>query len=220
MLILKLQRKAYLLIADQFEELFRFKRSGKDDLTFNEAEAYVNLLVQAVRQTEVPVYMVMTMRSDFIGDCSQFQELTALINESNYLIPRMSRDDMKSAVTGPVAVGGAKIDPLLTQTLLNEIGDNPDQLPILQHSLMRTWEYWRTLGDFDRPLGLSDYDSIGRMEKALSEHANEAYDELDEEGKRICESLFKTLTEKGADNRGIRHPTRVEVIAEIAKIYS
>jgi WD40 repeat protein/energy-coupling factor transporter ATP-binding protein EcfA2 len=210
-------KESILLIADQFEELFRFKRSGKDDLTFNEAEAYVNLLVQAVRQTEVPLYLVMTMRSDFIGDCSQFQELTALINESNYLIPRMSRDDMKSAVTGPVAVGGAKIDPLLTQTLLNEIGDNPDQLPILQHSLMRTWEYWRTLGDFDRPLGLGDYDSIGRMEKALSEHANEAYDELDEEGKRICESLFKTLTEKGADNRGIRHPTRVEVIAEIAK---
>jgi WD40 repeat protein/energy-coupling factor transporter ATP-binding protein EcfA2 len=210
-------KESVLLIADQFEELFRFKRSGKDDLTFNEAEAYVNLLVQSVRQSEVPIYMVMTMRSDFIGDCSQFQELTALINESNYLIPRMSRDDMKSAVTGPVAVGGANIDPLLTQTLLNEIGDNPDQLPILQHSLMRTWDYWRSLGDFDRPLGLNDYDAIGRMEKALSEHANEAYDELDEEGKRICESLFKTLTEKGADNRGIRHPTRVEVIAEIAK---
>ena len=210
-------KESVLLIADQFEELFRFKRSGKGDLSFNEAEAYVNLLVQAVRQTEVPIYMVMTMRSDFIGDCSQFQELTALINESNYLIPRMSRDDMKSAVTGPVAVGGAKIDPLLTQTLLNEIGDNPDQLPILQHSLMRTWDYWRTLGDFERPLGLADYDSIGRMEKALSEHANETYDELDEEGKKICESLFKTLTEKGADNRGIRHPTRVEVIAEIAK---
>jgi WD40 repeat protein/energy-coupling factor transporter ATP-binding protein EcfA2 len=212
-----ISKESILLIADQFEELFRFKRSGKDDLSFNEAEAYVNLLVQAVRQSEVPIYMVLTMRSDFIGDCSQFQELTALINESNYLIPRMSRDDMKSAVTGPVSVGGAKIDPLLTQTLLNEIGDNPDQLPILQHSLMRTWDYWKTLGDFDRPLNLTDYDSIGRMEKALSEHANEAYDELDEEGKRICESLFKTLTEKGADNRGIRHPTRVEVIAEIAK---
>lgn len=209
--------ESVLLIADQFEELFRFKRSGKDDLTFNEAEAYVNLLVQAVRQSEVPVYLVMTMRSDFIGDCSQFQELTNLINESNYLIPRMTRDDMKSAITGPVAVGGAKIDPLLVQTLLNDIGDNPDQLPILQHSLMRTWEYWKNLGDYSRPIGMADYEAIGKMEKALSEHANEAFDELDEEGKRVCESIFKTLTEKGTDNRGIRHPTRVEILAEIAK---
>jgi WD40 repeat protein len=214
------QRKnneSFLIIVDQFEELFRYKKSGKDDLTFNEAESYVKLLVEAVKQSEVPIYMVLTMRSDFIGDCSQFQELTALINESNYLIPRMSRNDMKKAVTGPVAVGGASIDPLLVQTLLNEIGDNPDQLPILQHALMRTWEYWMNQGNISRPLSMADYEAIGKMEKALSEHANEAYDELDEEGKRICESMFKTLTEKGSDNRGIRHPTRIEVIAEISK---
>ena len=76
-----------LLMVDQFEELFRFKKSRRDAVSFNESEAYVKLLVEAVRQSEVPVYMVLTMRSDFIGDCSQFQELTSLINESNYLIP-------------------------------------------------------------------------------------------------------------------------------------
>jgi len=205
-----------LLLVDQFEELFRYKASREDVSTINESESFVSLLVEAVRQTDVPVYIVLTMRSDFIGDCSQFQELTDLINNSNYLVPQMTRDDFREAIMGPVAVGGAKIEPMLVQQLLNEVGDNPDQLPILQHAMMRTWEYWKKLNDPKKPIGLSDYEAIGKMEKALSEHANEAFDELTQEGKRTCESLFKTLTEKGGDNRGIRHPTRVEVIAAIA----
>ena len=206
-----------LLMVDQFEELFRFKRLTRSEASFNESESFVKLLVEAVRQTKVPVYIVLTMRSDFIGECSQFQDLTKLINQSNYLIPQMTRDDFRSAITGPVAVGNATIDPNLVQQLLNEVGDNPDQLPILQHALMRTWEYWLEQNDPDRPLSLADYDEVGRMEKALSEHANEAFDELTPAEKQICEYMFKTLTEKGGDNLGVRQPTRLDTISVISK---
>ena len=206
-----------LLMVDQFEELFRFKRSRRDESSFNESEAYVKLLVGAINQTELPIYMVLTMRSDFIGECSQFQDLTGLINRSNYLIPQMTRDDFRDAVTGPVAVGKATIDPNLVQQLLNDVGDNPDQLPILQHAMMRTWDYWLQQRDMGRQIALSDYNAVGRMEKALSEHANEAFEELSAREKEICENMFKTLTDKGGDNIGIRRPTRVEVIAEIAR---
>jgi len=68
-----------LLMVDQFEELFRYKRLTKTEASFNESESFVKLLVEAVRQTRVPVYIVLTMRSDFIGECSQFQELTKRI---------------------------------------------------------------------------------------------------------------------------------------------
>lgn len=206
-----------LVIIDQFEELFRYKSSKNDQSTYNESEAFVKLLVAANQAKDVPVYIVLTMRSDFIGECSQFHELTELINDSNYLVPQMTRNDFKRAIEGPVAVGGASIDTQLVQQLLNEVGDNPDQLPILQHALMRTWNYWTDHSDTEQAISIADYEAIGKMEKALSEHANEAFDELDEEDKWICESMFKTITEKGNDNRGIRHPTSVADIASIAK---
>ncbi len=214
------EKENILIIIDQFEELFRYKSSRKDQSTYNESEAFVKLLVNADKTPDIPVYIVLTMRSDFIGECSQFHELTELINDSNYLVPQMTRDDFKRAIEGPVAVGGAKIETQLVQQLLNEVGDNPDQLPILQHALMRTWNYWMEHSDRNQPINISDYEAIGRMEKALSEHANEAYDELSDDQKRICESLFKTITEKGNDNRGIRHPTSIMDIASISKTTS
>lgn len=208
----------YLILVDQFEELFRF-RDSTDPNSVNETLAFVNMLMEAVNYEDSPIYVAITMRSDFIGDCAQFPELTRKINDSHYLIPQMTRDQKRRAIEGPVAVGNAKITPRLTQQLLNDLGDNPDQLPILQHALMRTWSYWARYRDYEEePLDLKHYEAIGTMKEALSMHANEAYDELDEEQQRICEILFKAITEKRGENFGIRRPTRLGEIASIADV--
>jgi WD40 repeat protein/energy-coupling factor transporter ATP-binding protein EcfA2 len=208
----------YLILVDQFEELFRFKDST-DPNSVNESLAFINLLMEAVNYEDSPIYVAITMRSDFIGDCAQFPELTRKINDSHYLIPQMTRDQKRRAIEGPVAVGNARIASRLTQQLLNDLGDNPDQLPILQHALMRTWSYWARYRDFeDELLDLKHYEAIGTMSEALSMHANEAYDELDEDQKRICEVMFKAITEKRGENFGIRRPTRLNEIASIADV--
>jgi energy-coupling factor transporter ATP-binding protein EcfA2 len=206
----------YLILVDQFEELFRFKDST-DPNSVNETLAFVNLLIEAINYPDSPIYVAITMRSDFIGDCAQFPELTRKINDSHYLIPQLTRDQKRRAIEGPVAVGGAKITPRLVQQLLNDLGDNPDQLPILQHALMRTWSYWSLYRDYeDEPVDLKHYEAIGTMAEALSMHANEAFDELTDDQKRVCEILFKAITEKRGENFGIRRPTRLNEIASIA----
>lgn len=219
--ILQLRRsedKNYLILVDQFEELFRFKDSS-DAGAVNETLAFVNLLMEAVDYLDAPIYVGITMRSDFIGDCAQFPDLTKKINDSHYLIPQMTREQKRKAIIGPVAVGGAEITQRLTQQLLNDLGDNPDQLPILQHSLMRTWSYWSKYKDHkDEPVDIKHYEAIGTMTEALSLHANEAYDELTDDQKEICESLFKAITEKRGENFGIRRPTRLGEIAAIADV--
>lgn len=208
----------YLVLVDQFEELFRFKESH-DANSVNETLAFVNLLIEAANYPDAPIYVAITMRSDFIGDCAQFPELTRKINDSHYLIPQLTRDQKRKAIEGPVAVGGATIAPRLTQQLLNDLGDNPDQLPILQHALMRTWSYWTEYKDYEgEAVDLKHYEAIGTMAEALSQHANEAFDELSEEQKRICEVMFKAITEKRGENFGIRRPTRLNEIAAIADV--
>lgn len=208
----------YLILVDQFEELFRFKDST-DLNSVNESLAFINLLMEAINYEDSPIYVAITMRSDFIGDCAQFPELTRKINDSHYLIPQMTREQKRRAIEGPVAVGNARVTPRLVQQLLNDLGDNPDQLPILQHALMRTWSYWAKYKDYDdEPVDLKHYEAIGTMSEALSQHANEAYDELDEEQKRICEIMFQAITEKRGENFGIRRPTRLNEIASIADV--
>jgi energy-coupling factor transporter ATP-binding protein EcfA2 len=208
-----------LVVVDQFEELFRFRSMRANDPgTEDDAAAFVKLLIEAAHQREVPLYIILTMRSDFLGDCSQFQGLPEAVNEGQYLIPRLSRDERRDAITGPAAVGGAEMSPPLVNRLLNDVGDNPDQLPILQHALMRTWEQWASRATDGEPVGLEDYEAVGTMSDALSRHADEAYNELpDERSRRLAELVFKALTERGGDNREIRRPTRLRELCEIAE---
>ena len=208
----------YLILIDQFEELFRYKDSQEPN-AINEALAFINLLLEASENQDFPIYVALTMRSDFIGDCAQYPELTSRINDSHYLIPQLTREQKRRAIEGPVAVGGAQITPRLVQQLLNDLGDNPDQLPILQHALMRTWNFWcENREDEYEALDLKHYEAIGTMAEALSLHANEAYDELDEGQKTVCEVLFKAITEKRGENFGVRRPSTLGEIAAIANV--
>ncbi|KAB8317003.1 hypothetical protein SD81_024120, partial [Tolypothrix campylonemoides VB511288] len=203
-----------LIVVDQFEELFRFKQNSPRKDSGDEAAAFVKLLLEATQQQELPIYVVLTMRSDFLGDCAQFRDLPEAINDSQYLIPRLTRDQLQAAITGPVDVGEAQITPRLVNRLLNDVGDNPDQLPILQHALMRTWNYHK-IGEL---IDLHHYHAIGGMDKALSQHADEIYHQLpDERCQKIAEKLFKCLTEKGADGRGIRRSTKVSEVCAVAE---
>ena len=207
----------YLILIDQFEELFRYRQTGEKESYLRNRDVYVDFIVEAVQQKVIPLSVIFTMRSDFIGECSRFQDFTSLINKSNYLIPRMTRENFQRVIEGPLEVVGVNIDPKLTQILLQDVGDNPDQLPVLQHALMRTWEYWTGHDDQSKAITREDYKAIGGIEKALSEHANEAFDELSEKEKSICEKIFRSLTERGADNKGVRRPTKVSRLAEISQ---
>ena len=131
----------FLLVVDQFEEIFRFNQGGAAQR--DAANEFVSMLLQAAAQKDVPIYIVLTMRSDFIGDCAQFENLAEAVNRGEYLIPRMTRDQFKQSIEGPIRVAGGTLTPRLLQRLLNDLGDQADQLPCLQHALMRTWDQWQ-----------------------------------------------------------------------------
>jgi hypothetical protein len=209
-----------LLIVDQFEELFRFGQQqgpgSEMGQTDERAVAFVNLLLEAAK-SQYPIYVVLTMRSDFLGDCARFPGLPEAVNEGQYLVPRLTREERKAAITGPIAVGGGEISPVLLTRLVNDVGDNPDQLSILQHALNRTWAQWQRVRKGNEPISLEHYEAIGTMAHALDQHAERAFAELTtERQKRICEVVFQALTDKGSDARGVRRPTDFATLCAIA----
>ncbi len=214
------KREHLLVLIDQFEEIFRFsefEKNAKDG--FRDSTAFINLLLKTAEQTDFPIYIVFTMRSDFLGDCTSFKGLPEAINDGHYLVPRMTRDQTREAIEGPIAVGNGEITPGLVNRLLNDVGDNPDQLPILQHALMRIWDYWEKNSDKTGPIDIDHYEAIGTMKEALSLHAEEAFVELpkteNQHYELLCKSIFKTLTDRGSDNRGIRRPTKISEVMKL-----
>ncbi len=216
-------QKKLLLLVDQFEEIFRFRREGDRD----EADAFVELLLASAAQEDVPIYVVLTMRSDYLGDCNLFAGLPEALNDSQFLTPRLTRDQRREAIEAPALVFEGRVEPALVNRVLNDMDAGPDQLPLMQHALMRLWT---RAGRAAAPssdgapdprevvLALADYEAIGGLKLALSGHADEVFDRLDEGQRTIAEVLFRGLSERGTEGRDIRRPTPLRSVAEVAGV--
>ena len=74
------------------------------------------------------------MRSDYLGDCAQFDGLPEALNDSQFLTPRLTRDQRREAIEGPARVFDGRVEPALVNRLLNDMGSDPDQLPLMRHA--------------------------------------------------------------------------------------
>lgn len=207
-----------LIFIDQFEELFRFTAGiDRQRTELDESLMLINLLIEALKQKKVPIYVVICIRSDFVGNCTNYQVLTEYINLSHYLVPQMARDAYRSAIMGPLSLTHARISPDVLQEVLNNVGDRADQLPVLQHLMMRLYNFWKAKNKPDQPISIYDYKAVGGLSDAISLHAEELFSQLDENEQETCKRMFQTITESGGDNKGIRRPTSIKNIIRITK---
>jgi hypothetical protein len=183
-----------LILVDQFEELFRFHGPAARE----EAGAFVALLLASAGQDSVPIYVVLTMRSDFLGHCAEFDGLAEAVSNAQYLCPRLSRDQIRSAIEGPAEVFGGKVEPRLVARIVNDMGTDPDQLPLMQHALMRLWGLARARDPNAPMLCLDDYVAEGGLMGSLSHHADEILAKITRDAPQraeITRRLFCLLTE-------------------------
>ena len=204
-----------LVIVDQFEELFRYATTGDPAAQAREAAAFVKLLLTAAAWPDLPVYVAITMRADYIGDCAQFRGLPEAINTSVFLVPRLTRDELQRSIEEPVRRQNERIAPRLVSRLLDDVGSDADQLPVLEHALMRTWDAWENDHGPGEPLDLRHYELIGTMRGALSKHANALYERLDARLRPVAERLFRCLTAREGADHGIRRPTAFGAVCAI-----
>jgi len=213
-LLIKSEEKV-LVIVDQFEEIFTHS-SDETDISSNVSTSeFVTLLENAVRQTSVEIYILIIIRSEYIGECAHIQGLTKLINDSNYLVPQMTKGNYKTVFENSFLSAGIRINPKLVATVLDDISELNEPLAVLQHLMMRIYSYRYSLGDTGKPVDLSDYIAVGTIASALSKHADEAYEELNQEGKEICRKMFRALTGNRINKKGIRHSLSVNSLKSI-----
>ena len=131
-----------LLIVDQFEEFFTNTENLNNGSPNDSSHLVANLLshtVQIAKEQNLPIYVVFTMRSDYIGNCASLRGVPELIGYSQYFIPRLNREEIADVVRDPADLNGDKIQNRLVDHLINSTTEGADQLPIIQHCMNRIW---------------------------------------------------------------------------------
>ena len=209
--------KSLLLLVDQFEELLAFRRARLEQDEGAEADRFVALLLRAVEQPEVPICVILTMRSDYLGECAIFRDLPEALNDGHYLTPRMTRGELREAIESPIEVLGGGIDPSVVHELLNRCAEEPDALPVLQHVLRRMGEEKIRAATPESPMdvSLADYEDAGGYQGAINQDAELMLDAFPGEHEAI-RKVFQRITDKGVGERAVRKPETIAVLASLA----
>lgn len=216
------ERENLLLVVDQFEEVFAPAAPGVRNggewagRTAQDSAFFVALLLRAAEEFEVPLYIVLTMRSEFLGECARFPGLAEATSAAQYLVPRLSREQLEEAIRGPLDMAGMAIEDALVQQLLNDTGNDPDQLPALQHALMRLYERREQGQGLPLQLYRAYHDALG-VGRSVNTHAEEVLhsEALRQSPDWLPERIFRSLTRQDESGRTVRRPARLNHLCEV-----
>ncbi len=131
-----------IILIDQFEEFFTNPENYHNGAPSRDSNLVLNILLETARialDEDLPIYVVFTMRSDFIGQCAAFRGLPEYIGFSQFFVPRLNRSQLQQVIEEPAMLSGNRITRRLTERLIIDLTEGVDQLPILQHALNQIW---------------------------------------------------------------------------------
>jgi len=153
-----------LIIIDQFEEFFTNPENFNQGVPSQDSRLLMNIILETAKislKENLPVYVVCTMRSDYIGQCASFRGLPEFIGFSQFFVPRLQRRELQQVIEEPAVLSGNQISKRLTDRLIFDLEEGVDQLPILQHALKQIWKAAR-MGSEE--MDLIHYAMVGGMD--------------------------------------------------------
>jgi energy-coupling factor transporter ATP-binding protein EcfA2 len=217
-----------LILIDQFEEVF-----GSQIAAPSESKSLLELIVAFWAKAHPNLFLVVTMRTDFLEQCANFPKLADAINATLFMTPVLRDSEIKSVISMPPEPYHGVVEDKLVEAIVkdtsSEIGYSPDHLPLMQHALSWLWNNAVSAAGLSNSPPRRDaiapskiimlthdrYVAHGGLKGILNEHADALLAGLSEREQRIAQVVFTRLSERD-ENRYRRSPTSATALATLA----
>jgi len=176
----KVSEQHSVLVVDQFEELFTLCEDQA------KRQEFITRLLNVAKERKV----VMTMRADFLGECTFYPELSKRIIETRQkLVEPMKPAELITVMKMQADKAGLRFEAGLSNSILNDVQEEPGAMPLLQYALQELWKrrHGRWLCD-------EEYQAIGRVQQAIAKTADDFYNSLSPGEQEQVRNIFLRLT--------------------------
>ena len=173
-----------IIVVDQFEETFSL---------CNDAElrnAFIANLLYAAKDLTKHVSVILTMRSDFMGELYQYPDLGRLFSKPGFLVPPMDKTALREVIVHPAQNAGYNFDEGTINLLINQTIGRTGALPLLQFSLTQIWDKLNKTEPVEPAKTLQELGGVGG---AVAKKGEEIYAGLSELEQKIARRVFLKL---------------------------
>jgi len=198
-----------LLFVDQFEELYTLCPDPQERRRYIDSLLEACAGVEATHRGQGGLSCLLTLRADFLAQVLAYRRFSDALQPAVRLLGPMTREELRAAIEKPSEAQGAAFEAGLVARLLDDVGDEPGNLPLLEFALTLLWERL----DFGW-LTHAAYEAIGRVEGALARYAQEVYEALPEVDRQAARRVFTQLVQPG---EGTEDTRRVATYGELGE---
>ncbi|MDM8568960.1 WD40 repeat domain-containing protein [Thiotrichales bacterium HSG1] len=177
-----------VILIDQFEEIYTLCKA-------KERKIFIDNFMEAVTDSNGHLSVILTLRSDFLGETQRHEELNQIISEQSVIVPTMKRIELRLAIEQPAKNAGYLLENAVISLLIEQAKDSEGILPLLQFTLTCLWN---GLNEGVSPI--NTLENIGGVGGALAQKAENIYKKLSEKDKNIIRRAFLKLLEPGTKN--------------------
>lgn len=189
--------KQLLIVSDQFEEIYTL--CADQELR----RAFLDLLLEALdvaQFREMPLFtFVLTLRTDFLSQALTYRPFADALQNADIKLGPMTRRELSQAIANPARRLGLLFETGLVARILDDVGDEPGNLPLLQFALTELWEKARK-----GYLTHEGYDEIGQVEGALARYADREFSQLSAAEQQQARQVFIQMVRPGAGTEDTR----------------
>jgi len=196
-----------LLIVDQFEELYT--TNLEENVRHHFLDILIDNLDVSVTQSPPALVLVLTLRTDFLEKALAYRPFADLWQNADIKLSPMQREELAQVIEKPAQRLGVKFEAGLVERILEEVENEPGNLPLLEFALSLLWEQRNNQG-----LTHKGYEAIGRVRGALAKYADREYDKLSDSAREQARHIFIQLVHPGEGAEDARRLATKEELGE------
>ncbi|MBW4512251.1 MAG: WD40 repeat domain-containing protein [Scytonematopsis contorta HA4267-MV1] len=187
-----------IVLVDQFEEVYSLCHDSR------ERQIFIENLINAAGDSSGYVSVIITVRSDFLGEIQRHSALNQVIAKQGVIVPAMTELELRRAITKPAENAGYSLDEAIVNLLLKDTEGREGALPLLQFALTRIWSGLK--------IGVQPAQTLNQMGGvggALADEAQRIFENLNSDEKKIAQRVFLGLVQLGEGTRDTRRRCKI-----------
>jgi len=182
---------AFLLVIDQFEELFTFANP-------EERKDFDELLATALEDNDCPLFVISTVRADFLDRFgTDLPRLARVRNRrgKSWLLPVIGAEGLREIIDGPARLAGLDVSEV-REAMIGDAQGEPGALPLVENSLHWLWQQRE-----GNRLSGRKYVEHGELAGILSGSADDLLKSLDKKRQKAALELLFNLVRVDPESR-------------------
>jgi WD40 repeat protein/serine/threonine protein kinase len=180
------QNSELVFVIDQFEELFTLVSDEAVRVQF------IDSIARAVSDPRSRLRVIVTLRADFYDRPLMYASLGRLMRARTEVVLPLQTNELVRAIIDPAKRVGVSLEPGLADTIIQDVGEQPGTLPLLQYALTELFENRQ-----GRVLTREAYKTSGGVLGTLVYRADELYHQLSSPEQKAARQMFLRLVTLG-----------------------